>query len=96
MNGLIPVIHLPEAYAVYWVQPTAALTLMRLYTSTMDMYAGAYQRTCKALERERVNGSKKSAAKKDRGSFPRPFVIEIRFQLMAIHLHRDWFHSVWP
>ncbi len=56
MQGNTLTIYLPQEYASYWMQPTAALVMMWLLTRAMDAYREAYKRTCKKLECDRLIG----------------------------------------
>lgn len=54
-NGILT-IYLPKEYSTYWMQPTAVLMLMWMYTRTMDAYREAYRRVCKETKRDRLVG----------------------------------------
>lgn len=54
-NGILT-IYLPKEYSTYWMQPTAVLMLMWMYTRTMEAYREAYRRVCKETNRDRLVG----------------------------------------
>ena len=54
-NGVLT-IYLPKEYSTYWMQPTAVLMLMWMYTQTMEAYREAYRRVCKETNRDRLAG----------------------------------------
>ena len=60
-NGVLT-IYLPKEYSDYWMQPTAVLMLMWMFTFTIGVYQEAYSQTCKKLDRVQLKGRQVSAA----------------------------------
>lgn len=54
-NGVLT-IYLPTEYSDYWMQPTAVLMMMWMFTFTIGVYQEAYSQTCKQLDRDRLKG----------------------------------------
>jgi hypothetical protein len=54
-NGVLT-IYLPTEYSDYWMQLTAVLMLMWMFTFTIGVYQEAYSKTCKQLDRDRLKG----------------------------------------